>query len=74
MKAKINPVEPRVFYKFGGDEEGVLVFTGQPSQRKKIYDKKTRKEKWTGKYYEFVFLKPKIETPIIITFCILNVL
>lgn len=67
MKAKINPVEPRVFYKFGGDEEGVLVFTGQPSQRKKIYDKKTRKEKWTGKYYEFVFLKPKIETPIILS-------
>lgn len=56
-KLKANKIEPRKFYKFGGNQEGVLVFTGQPSQRKII--QKTKK--WTGKYYEFVFLKPQNE-------------
>ena len=63
-KLKANKIEPRNFYKFGGNQEGVLVFTGQPSHRKKVLDKKSKKEKWTGKYYEFVFLKPDRESPI----------
>lgn len=60
-KEKANKIEPRKFYKFGGKQEGVLVFTGQPSQRKQKEDKKSGKLKWTGKYYEFVFLKPDRE-------------
>lgn len=66
-KLKVNKIEPRKFYKFGGNREGVLVFTGQPSQRKKVFDKRTHKEKWTGKYYEFVFLKPDKESSITLT-------
>lgn len=56
-KLKDNPIEPRKFYKFSSDggREGILVFTGQPSQRKQ------KGGKWTGKYYEFVFLKPDKE-------------
>lgn len=34
---------------------GTIVVTGKSSQRKKIIDRKTGEEKWTGKYYEFVF-------------------
>lgn len=62
-KVKANPIEPRRFYKFSstGGREGILVFTGQPSQRKQVFDKKKKKQKWTGKYYEFVFLKPDKE-------------
>ncbi len=66
-KLKTNKIEPRKFYKFGGDQEGILVFTGQPSQRKKVFDRKSGKEKWTGKYYEFVFLKPDRESPIVLS-------
>ena len=66
-KRKLNPIEPRKFYKFGGSRKGVLVFTGQPSQRKQIEDKRTGKLKWTGKFYEFVFLKPDSEQKLILS-------
>ncbi len=41
----------------GGDRgtPGTIVFTGQPGVRKQVFDKKTHRKKWTGKYYEFVF-------------------
>lgn len=51
---------PRKFYKFSDSDsqkgiEGILVLTGQCGPRKKTWDKKTGKEKWTGKLYDFIF-------------------
>jgi CRISPR-associated protein (TIGR03986 family) len=68
-KLKKNNIEPRKFYKFGeqNGKEGILVFTGQPSQRKQVFDKRTKKQKWTGKYYEFVFLKPDKEKSFVLS-------
>ena len=46
----------RIFKCHGiGGAPGTIVFTGQPGARKKIYNKETGKEEWTGKYFEFIF-------------------
>ncbi len=54
MKKK-NPVDNRLFVRFGKEKKGTIVLTGQSGERKQVYDKKTGKLKWTGKFYEFVF-------------------
>jgi len=59
---KKNPVDKRLFVKFGGTKKGTLVLTGQPGERKKIKDRITNKEKWTGKFYEFVFFDEVVRT------------
>ena len=50
-------VDTRKFIKFSdtGNIKGTIVLTGQPGVRQKIFDRKQNKEKWTGKFYEFVF-------------------
>ena len=46
----------RIFKCHGtGGVPGTIVFTGQPGTRKKIDNKETGKEEWTGKYFEFIF-------------------
>lgn len=55
-------VDKRDFYKKTKDHEGklgTLVFTGQPSARKKSFDPRKRKETWRGKFYEFIFFEPE---------------
>ena len=54
-----NPVDPREFVTFARGEgyRGTIVFTGQPGVRKQVTDRRTGRRKWTGKFYEFVFLK-----------------
>jgi CRISPR-associated protein (TIGR03986 family) len=52
---KANPVDKRAFVKFGGNRQGTLVLTGQPGVRQQKEVKKTKKMKWNGKFYEFVF-------------------
>ncbi|MBR3566195.1 MAG: TIGR03986 family CRISPR-associated RAMP protein [Paludibacteraceae bacterium] len=48
--------DPRHFVQVNkGGKPGIIVFTGQPGQRKKKFDKNKKKEVWTGKFYEFVF-------------------
>lgn len=56
---KNNPVDRREFYKFGGQNEGYIVLTGQSGVRQQ---KEVEGEmKWAGKLYEFIFLKPDCE-------------
>jgi CRISPR-associated protein (TIGR03986 family) len=59
-KMRKNKMEKRKFYKFGIGKPGVLVFTGQPDNRR-FNDRIGR---MCGKCYEFVFFKPDREVPI----------
>ena len=53
-RKKLN-IGGRQFVKFAnGGEEGTIVFTGQPGQRRQKAD-----GKWMGKFYEFVFPKER---------------
>lgn len=47
----------RIFVKFDetSGKAGDIVLTGQPGRRALKWDKKLHKNKWTGKFYEFVF-------------------
>lgn len=47
-------------YCFNGNKEGYIVLTGQPGVRQQKLDN-DGKLKWTGKLYEFIFLKPDRE-------------
>ncbi|MDR0603338.1 MAG: TIGR03986 family CRISPR-associated RAMP protein [Bacteroidales bacterium] len=50
IMTEANPVDRRKFVKFGGNQSGTLVLTGQPGVRQQRRD-----ERWFGKFYEFVF-------------------
>lgn len=51
-----NPVDKRIKVKYSNSgKPGTIVFTGQPSARKKKWDYKKQKDVWSGKFYEFVF-------------------
>jgi CRISPR-associated protein (TIGR03986 family) len=61
IMTEANPVDKRLFVKFGGNRKGTLVLTGQPGVRQQKPDKRTKKLKWSGKFYEFVFFD--VNTP-----------
>lgn len=47
-----------------GSFSGTIIVTGQPDKRQKKTAPKTGKEKWIGKYYEFVFPDSDRELPV----------
>lgn len=47
-----------------GPFSGTIIVTGQPDKRQKKTVPKTGEEKWTGKYYEFVFQDSDKELPV----------